>query len=49
MIFLLLACGSSTPSNQEQEKNPDAVLYSGLEEGATWTYRDDGVMGRYWL
>ncbi len=43
MIFLLIACGSSTSSNQGSEQNPDAILYSGLKEGATWTYRDDGV------
>ena len=43
MILLLLACGSSTSSNAGADKNPDAVLYSGLEEGATWTYRDDSA------
>lgn len=42
MIFLLLGCGDGSPSKETSEQNPDAYLFSGLEEEATWTYRDDG-------
>ena len=42
MIFLLLGCGASSSAKQAAADNPDASLFSGLVEGATWTYRDDG-------
>lgn len=44
MIVLLLfwACGAGSSSKNAEADQPDAILFSGLEEGATWTYRDDG-------
>jgi hypothetical protein len=44
MILLFgFSCGGSlTPS--QTVSSPDIEMYHGLEEGATWTYRDDGLV-----
>jgi hypothetical protein len=42
MILFLLACSGSSGSKSSNSRSPEAIFYSGLEEDATWTYRDDG-------
>lgn len=40
--LFLLACSGFSGSKSSDAKTPEAIWYSGLEENATWTYRDDG-------
>ena len=38
MIWLLLACNGSITKKNTNSTNPLSMWYSGLEEGASWTY-----------
>ena len=42
MIWMLLGCGEPTTPAVAQERSVLMADYTGLSEGATWTYRNQG-------